>query len=123
MWRGKPLMRATRGAIRHTNRSAVRDLPDDGLGSAAGCVFEEGAPVGREERIRRGRFRGHPCIYCAVEPGTSLDHVPPRNLFPKPRPANLPAVPCCERCRRTQLLDDEFLPQHGGDAAGRRRPS
>jgi hypothetical protein len=48
-------------------------------------------------------------VYCGVEPGTTYDHVPPKNLFPEPRPSNLVTVPCCESCRRTQSLDDEYF--------------
>ena len=50
-----------------------------------------------------------PCVYCGVRPGNTRAHVPPRCLFPKPRPLNLVTVPCCEPCRQTQTLDDEYF--------------
>ena len=49
------------------------------------------------------------CVYCAVRPGNTRDHVPPRALFPSPRPANLVTVPCCHSCRESQSADDEYL--------------
>lgn len=48
------------------------------------------------------------CIYCGIGAGTTKDHVPPKNLFSIPRP-NLVTVPCCERCRQGQSLDDEYF--------------
>ena len=48
------------------------------------------------------------CVYCGNRKGTTRDHVPPKNLFPKPRP-DLITVPCCERCRQGQSLDDEYF--------------
>ena len=35
--------------------------------------------------------------------------MPPKNLFPKPRPADLVTVPCCEECRQSQSFDDEYF--------------
>ena len=37
------------------------------------------------------------------------DHLPPRNLFEKPRPSNLITCPICERCHRPTHKDDEFF--------------
>jgi hypothetical protein len=48
------------------------------------------------------------CIYCNQCEGTTRDHVPPKNLFSKPRP-KLVTVPCCEDCRQSQSLDDEYF--------------
>jgi hypothetical protein len=48
-------------------------------------------------------------VYCGVRPGTTADHVPPKNIFPSPRPDTLITVPCCEDCRRTQSVDDEYF--------------
>lgn len=52
---------------------------------------------------------GTRCIYCGISEGTTKDHVPPKNLFPKPRPADLVTVPCCQTCRLGQSLDDEYF--------------
>lgn len=49
------------------------------------------------------------CVYCGLADGTTRDHVPPRNLFSKPRPSNLVTVPCCEACRTNQSMDDEYF--------------
>lgn len=38
------------------------------------------------------------CCYCDQRAGTTKDHVPPRNLFPEPRPSDLITVPACEVC-------------------------
>lgn len=57
----------------------------------------------------KNRHRSTPkCIYCGTRAGTTKDHVPPRSLFSIPRP-NLVTVPCCERCRQGQSLDDEYF--------------
>lgn len=49
------------------------------------------------------------CTYCGKEDGGTKDHVPPKCLFPKPRPSNLVTVPCCDTCRKTQGEDDEYF--------------
>lgn len=49
------------------------------------------------------------CVYCGIREGTTNDHVPPKLLFPRPRPSDLVTVPCCETCRRGQSLDDEYF--------------
>jgi hypothetical protein len=38
-----------------------------------------------------------------------MDHVPPRNLFPEPRPSNLVTVPACGRCNERASQDDEYF--------------
>jgi hypothetical protein len=37
------------------------------------------------------------------------EHVPPRNLFPQPRPSDLITVPCCAKCNHDAHKDDEYL--------------
>ena len=54
------------------------------------------------------RRRAPICTYCGERDGTTRDHVPPKGLFGKPRP-NLVTVPCCEPCRTSQSLDDEYF--------------
>lgn len=54
-------------------------------------------------------FMNELCIYCGTSEGKTRDHVPPKNLFPQPRPADLITVPCCEACRKGQSLDDEYF--------------
>jgi hypothetical protein len=61
----------------------------------------------RDNDVRRRSELG--CVYCGVEPGTTRDHVPPKALFPEPRPPDLVTVPCCEFCRESQSRDDEYF--------------
>ncbi len=49
------------------------------------------------------------CAYCAEWCLLTDDHIPPKNLFPKPRASNLITVPCCEVCRKVQPKDDEYF--------------
>jgi hypothetical protein len=48
----------------------------------------------------------HICVFCGA-PATTRDHVPPRNIFPEPRPSNLIKVPSCSRCNNGRSLIDE----------------
>ena len=50
------------------------------------------------------------CCYCGEEAKITRDHVPPANLFPKPRPNNLVTVPACKKCHSTAWSqDDEYF--------------
>ena len=49
------------------------------------------------------------CAYCGSLNPSTKDHIPPRNLFPKPRPSNLITVPCCQTCREGWSDDDEYF--------------
>lgn len=55
-----------------------------------------------------GSRQGTICTYCGERTGTTRDHVPPKGLFASPRP-KLVTVPCCEQCRESQSLDDEYF--------------
>jgi hypothetical protein len=49
------------------------------------------------------------CYMCRSTDKLTSDHVPPKNLFPKPRPKNLITVPCCESCNAGfSKLDERF---------------
>jgi hypothetical protein len=49
------------------------------------------------------------CIYCQSAIADTRDHVPPKSVFPKPRPDNLITVPACRECNaRTQEDDEDF---------------
>lgn len=37
------------------------------------------------------------------------DHIPPKGLFPRPRPSNLHTLPCCEPCNNRASADDEYF--------------
>lgn len=49
------------------------------------------------------------CIYCGGQRELTNDHVPPKNLFPKPRPSNLITVPACTLCHSSTSKDDEYF--------------
>lgn len=49
------------------------------------------------------------CAYCGKKRFATRDHIPPRNIFPKPRSSDLITVPCCEKCRRGWSKDDEYF--------------
>ena len=49
------------------------------------------------------------CVYCGIRGEITLDHIPPKSLFPIPRPSNLIAVPSCLPCNRGASLDDEYF--------------
>jgi hypothetical protein len=49
------------------------------------------------------------CIYCGSTDELSVDHIPPKNLFPKPRPSNLITVPSCRACNEGASKDDEYF--------------
>jgi hypothetical protein len=51
---------------------------------------------------------GQLCIYCGVQPGTTVDHVPPKLLLAEPYPPNLFTVPACPKCNRNFQKDDEY---------------
>lgn len=46
------------------------------------------------------------CAICGVQPATTRDHVPPRGIFPRPRP-NLITVPACFPCNNRGSSHDE----------------
>lgn len=49
------------------------------------------------------------CTYCGAAEALTNDHVPPKNLFPSPRPSNLITVPACARCNAGASKDDEYF--------------
>ncbi len=49
------------------------------------------------------------CYLCRATENLTRDHVPPENLFPKPKPSNLITVPCCKTCNEGfSKLDEQF---------------
>jgi len=58
---------------------------------------------------RKGKRRIGQCVYCGEEKELSGDHVPPKNLFKKPRPNNLITVDSCDKCNRSYQKDDEYF--------------
>lgn len=57
---------------------------------------------------KKGRRLGI-CTYCGESGRRTDDHIPPKNLFPDPKPSDLITVPCCEGCNRDASLDDEYF--------------
>ncbi len=50
------------------------------------------------------------CVYCGASSDLTKDHVPPKALFPKPRP-KLITVPCCRDCNSSFQRDDVYFSQ------------
>lgn len=49
------------------------------------------------------------CYLCGSSENLTKDHIPPKNLFPSPRPSNLITVLCCQTCNgKFTLLDESF---------------
>jgi hypothetical protein len=59
------------------------------------------------------------CYLCGATDRLTRDHVPPRNLFPTPRPTNLITVDCCETCNNRMHLSDERMRVFLSAPAGR----
>jgi len=49
------------------------------------------------------------CVICGQKSATTYDHIPPKCIFPEPRPSDLITIPACEECNKsTETLDEEF---------------
>lgn len=59
------------------------------------------------------------CYLCGATEQLTRDHIPPRNLFPPPRPTNLITVDCCEACNNGMNLSDERMRVFLAAPAGR----
>ena len=53
--------------------------------------------------------RSPQCVYCGATERLTKDHVPPKNIFPTPRPADLITVPACDPCNKSYEKDDEYF--------------
>lgn len=50
------------------------------------------------------------CAICGKRAATTVDHIPPKDIFPKPRPDNLITVPACSSCNRgASNFDESFM--------------
>jgi hypothetical protein len=58
---------------------------------------------------KRRQIKKGICIYCGKEKQIIPDHVPPKNIFPQPRPSNLITVPSCKKCNESASKDDEYF--------------
>jgi len=49
------------------------------------------------------------CCFCGIRPATTKDHIPPKCIFPLPRPVDIITVPACKECNEsTSAVDEEF---------------
>ena len=48
------------------------------------------------------------CVFCGGSAKTR-DHVPPKGIFPDPKPTDLITVPACASCNSKTKLDDEYF--------------
>lgn len=62
------------------------------------------------------------CIYCEAT-ADSRDHVPPKGVFPEPKPSDLITVPACTTCNQAFSKDDEYFKVSLGLREGVRRSS
>jgi hypothetical protein len=49
------------------------------------------------------------CYLCGAAEKLTRDHVPPKGLFPRPRPSNLHTIPCCFSCNNKASKDVEYF--------------
>lgn len=49
------------------------------------------------------------CVYCGSMDNLGKDHVPPKGIFPPPRPDGLITVRACRACNGGASQDDEYL--------------
>lgn len=49
------------------------------------------------------------CVLCQLREATTRDHVPPKCLFPRPRPDNLITVPACAQCNNGASDHDDLF--------------
>lgn len=59
--------------------------------------------------MAKGKKTNGQCVYCWQEGPVTDDHIPPKNLFAKPRPDDLIKVPACQKCNGQASLDDEYF--------------
>jgi len=58
------------------------------------------------------------CVICGKNPATTRDHIPPKGIFPKPRPSDLITVPACPPCNKSTSDFDEVFKVFMGIAGG-----
>src|ERR1041385_7461830 len=53
--------------------------------------------------------KGIVCAICGEKDAVGMDHVPPKAIFPPPRPSDLITVPACDDCNgASSPTDEEF---------------
>ena len=58
------------------------------------------------------------CAICGEQAATTKDHIPPKGIFPRPRPSDLITVPACRLCNKASSGLDEVFKVFVGIAAG-----
>lgn len=75
----------------------TQNTPDPAPGTSAAEITDNTNKIGE-------------CAYCSDVGIITRDHVPPKGIFPKPRPENLITVPACRKCHSQQTSrDDEYF--------------
>jgi hypothetical protein len=59
--------------------------------------------------MKRKERRGGLCPVCVEKKALTVDHVPPKGVFLKPRPTNTITVWTCSQCNEGTKLDDEYF--------------
>jgi hypothetical protein len=60
------------------------------------------------DKLTKNQAVDSPCAFCGKFPANTRDHIPPKGIFPRPRP-NLITVPACRRCNGgTSKIEEEF---------------
>ena len=59
--------------------------------------------------MSKANDEGDVCVYCGSTEAITDDHIPPKSLFPKPRPSNLITVRSCRQCNEGASKDDEYF--------------
>jgi hypothetical protein len=49
------------------------------------------------------------CAYCGSSSPETVDHLPPKGVFPEPLPADPITVPCCKQCHAGTSNDDQHF--------------
>lgn len=49
------------------------------------------------------------CLFCNASDNLTSEHIPPKSLFPTPRPHNLITVPSCNTCNGSFQKDEEYF--------------
>jgi len=58
---------------------------------------------------KRFKFAGETCVYCALQPATTADHVFSRQFFVVKQRDNLPQVPACQGCNNAKSRLEHYL--------------
>ncbi len=59
--------------------------------------------------MAKGKEKSGECPFCKKWGVITDDHIPPKSLFPDPRPNNLITVPACKECNIGSSGDDEIF--------------